>query len=609
MVATKMTFAVLLSLMFAISLIIIYFNKQHIANEENKIYKSLIISNAIGLILHIICDFVSYNYDTVPVFISTIFLKSLLIYYFLFGIFLLVYLIVISDFKNKNIYYKILKCVGILSIAAIIILPQNLVINKTNMIFYTNGLDTKFVFLISGALITAMSSIVLFRFKHLEKKKIIPLIVFLIFVVASTAIQRKYPDIVFTDCIETVVILLMYFTIENPDLAMIEQLNIAKDQADKANEAKSDFLSNMSHEIRTPLNAIIGFSQALQEEELPASAKEEVDDIMMASQGLLEIVNGILDISKIESGKIEIVNKEYSFKEVFDDLVILTKSRMGDKPLEFKTSYDDSIPHVLYGDNTRVKQVILNILTNAVKYTKEGYIDFRVSSIVRDDICRLIISVEDSGIGIKEENIDKLFSKFQRLDLDKNITIEGTGLGLAITKKLVDIMGGKIVVQSIYGKGSKFTIAIDQRVIHKEITEAAPVEDKININANTDFTGKNILIVDDNKINLKVASRLLQNYKANTITVDSGVECLEKIKAGEKYDLILLDDMMPKMSGVETLTNLKQIEGFNIPTVALTANAIEGMKEKYLASGFDDYLAKPIDKLELNKIIVKYLNK
>ena len=595
----------IISFIYLVLVMIIYFVKKKIKTKENKIFSILLVTSLIGIILDFLSVYMAFN--NIHTFIFR-FINQLYLVYLLTWISLMtIYCIVISAKTNNT--YILTKIIIILYIPMLIFLllyPLDYTVNGNE--FYTHGLSAKIMYMLSTIYVFIMIILLIKNLKDIRQKKYVPIIFYIVIGTIVTLIQLTNPSILIITSMETFVTILMYFTIENPDMKLINELNIAKDQAVKANRAKSDFLSSMSHEIRTPLNAIVGFSQALSEEDLPEEAKDEVKDIIMASNGLLEIVNGILDISKIESGKIEIVNSEYEFKEIFDSLVALSKARMGDKPLDFIVHYDESIPAVLYGDHTRVKQVILNILTNAIKYTREGYVDFKVSSIVKGDICRLIISVEDSGIGIKQENIPKLFSKFERLDLDKNITIEGTGLGLAITKKLVELMNGKIVVQSIYGKGSKFTIAIDQRIIKKQLDKKEEKVEEVTSKA-IDVSGKKVLIVDDNKINLKVASRLLQGYQVITEEVDSGFSCIDKIKAKEVYDLILMDDMMPKMSGVETLQKLKEIDGFNIPVVALTANAITGMKEKYLADGFTDYLAKPIDKSELNNIISKYLNK
>ena len=595
----------IISFIYLVLVMIIYFVKKKIKTKENKIFSILLVTSLIGIIIDFLSVYMAFN--NIHTFIFR-FINQLYLVYLLTWISLMtIYCIVISAKTNNT--YILTKIIIILYIPMLIFLllyPLDYTVNGNE--FYTHGLSAKIMYMLSTIYVFIMIILLIKNLKDIRQKKYVPIIFYIVIGTIVTLIQLTNPSILIITSMETFVTILMYFTIENPDMKLINELNIAKDQAVKANRAKSDFLSSMSHEIRTPLNAIVGFSQALSEEDLPEEAKDEVKDIIMASNGLLEIVNGILDISKIESGKIEIVNSEYEFKEIFDSLVALSKARMGDKPLDFKVHYDESIPAVLYGDHTRVKQVILNILTNAIKYTREGYVDFKVSSIVKGDICRLIISVEDSGIGIKQENIPKLFSKFERLDLDKNITIEGTGLGLAITKKLVELMNGKIVVQSIYGKGSKFTIAIDQRIIKKQLDKKEEKVEEVTSKA-IDVSGKKVLIVDDNKINLKVASRLLQGYQVITEEVDSGFSCIDKIKAKEVYDLILMDDMMPKMSGVETLQKLKEIDGFNIPVVALTANAITGMKEKYLADGFTDYLAKPIDKSELNNIISKYLNK
>lgn len=603
----------LCSLFYIFLLIVVYFSKKRLKSVENRLYILLAITNFLGLLLDIFSVFTIRNMNTHPIlnfYISKFYLIYLLTWITLFTI----YIFIISTKNKSNAKTKeditkiftIFSIIYSLLVIAIIVLP--LYYFNENNVVYSYGPSASLLYIVSGIYMIIWIICMISNLKNIKSKKYFPIFAYMIIGIAVIYIQMNNPGLLLMSSMETFVTFLMYFTIENPDLKIIEELNIARDQADKANNAKSEFLSNMSHEIRTPLNAIVGFSQALEEENLPDEAKDEVKDIIMASQSLLEIVNGILDISKIEANKLEIVNAEYDFNKVLEELVALTRARMGDKPLQFKTSFDPTIPTVLYGDHTRIKQIILNLLTNAVKYTKEGYINFKVDSVIKEDVCRLIISVEDSGIGIKEENINKLFSKFERFDLEKNITIEGTGLGLAITKKLVDLMNGKIVVQSTYGEGSRFTVAIDQKIVKTPTITIKDQNEQKEVKA-FDVSGKRILVVDDNKLNLKVAARLLKEYNVEIETIDSGFECIEKIKAGQTYDLILMDDMMPKMTGTETIAKLKQIEGYNIPTIALTANAISGMKEKYMKAGFDGYLSKPIDKLELNRIINDFLNK
>lgn len=592
----------MVSFIYLLLVMIIYFIKEKIKTKENKIYSMIIITSFIGIILDFISVYMAFSYKHNVLFnlVNRFYLVYLLTWISLITSYTLV--ISLSEKKATKVI-SIIKFLYVPMALFLILYPLKYSVKGNE--FFTYGLSANTMYLLSTIYVLLMVICLFKNLKDIKSKKYVPIIFYIFIGTAVTLVQLTNPSILIITAMETFVTILMYFTIENPDMKLINELNIAKDQAIKANNAKSEFLSSMSHEIRTPLNAIVGFSQALSEEDINDNAKDEVKDIMMASNSLLELVNGILDISKIESGKIEIVNTEYQFKDIYDELVILAKARMGDKPLDFRCHYDEDIPSVLYGDYTRVKQVILNILTNAVKYTREGYIDFSVSSVRKDDICRLIISVEDSGIGIKQESIPKLFTKFERLDLEKNITIEGTGLGLAITKKLVELMNGTIVVQSIYGKGSKFTIAIDQRVVHKEVVVEKSEEKKVS---EVHAEGRKVLIVDDNKINLKVASRLLENYKLDITTVESGALCIDKVNS-DTYDLILMDDMMPNMSGVETLHKLKEIDGFATPIVALTANAVTGMKEKYLNDGFDDYLAKPINRDELNNIVAKYLNK
>ena len=539
-----------------------------------------------------------------------IFNKIYLLFLYLWISLLSYYTLYVSYVKRTNKdYYKYRKrfiCFIIITELLILLSPIEISLSETGAV--ATGLSVNIIYTL--AILFGVLDIIsiLIDHKNIFSKKYYPIYILILLGLITVGIQFLSPTINYLINPSTVFItLVMYFTIENPDVKMLEQVSIAKENAEKANHAKTDFLSNMSHEIRTPLNAIVGFSESLKEDNLPSSAKEKVDDIIMASNNLLEIVNGILDISKIEANKLEIINKEYDIKAILDELVALTQARIGDKGLDFRVNIDQSIPRILYGDSSRLKQIYLNILTNAVKYTKEGYIDFTVSTVIKENVCRLIVSVEDSGIGIKNENIDKIFSKFERLDVEKQQTIEGTGLGLAITKKLVDLMHGKIVVQSVYGQGSKFTVSIDQRIIAVEPLKQKEtvISDSKMINAN----GARLLIVDDNELNIKVAITLLKKYNFDIDSSTSGGLCLEKINKGEKYDMILLDDMMPKLSGKETLERLKQIKGFNTPVIALTANAITGMKEEYLEAGFDDYLAKPIEQSELERVVRQFLNK
>jgi CheY-like chemotaxis protein len=591
---------------FSLLLLIVFLSKKRISKLENKFFFAITIANFIGLIIEIVLQIsvVLTNHITTSIlFVGKIYLIYLIIWTSLFTL----YSILISYKKEiKNIREnKFIKntsmfflFITIVLMVLMLILPLNG--HYANKEMYSFGKSVDIVKLYTGISILTWLILAIINAKKYTYKKFIPVFSGVTLLSITALIQFINPAILLATVCDTLICYLMFHTIENPDLKMLRELELAKDTAEKANRAKSDFLSSMSHEIRTPLNAIVGLSDAIYNSESMEEVKENSVDVINASNTLLEIVNGILDISKIEAGKLEIINTDYDSHKLFNNVTRLIKARIGDKPLDFEVKIAPDLPPALYGDHGSIKKIAINFLTNAVKYTSSGFVKFEVSCVNKDNVCRLIISVEDSGRGIKDEDLKKLFTKFQRLDEDRNTTIEGTGLGLAITKQLIELMGGNIVVESVYGKGSKFIAAIDQRISNAEI------EIEKEDNTDIDLTNKKILVVDDNKLNLKVAKKVLEVYNPVIELADSGFEAIEKIK-NTKYDLILMDDMMPHMSGVDTFKKLKEDVSFNTPVIALTANAITGMKEKYLGIGFNDYLSKPIEKPELNQVLKKWI--
>ncbi len=606
------------SLIFTLILMVVYFSKKRNMSIQNKLYHYLLITTFVLLITEIITNiFFDFNSIT-PVnnFILRIHWTTRIVWF----AFLYFYGVCVLKDLNYSSLWDLIKnnkrcLIGF--IVSVIFFITYLFVPFTEMTHET------FTYLPGAAAYYVLSYCTL---------SIVMIMLFLILVANDTNRRKKSSMVILV--IEMIIILIfqfifpraavlglgialqmyfLYFYIENPDLYVISELENLKNNIERSNKAKSDFLSNMSHEIRTPMNAIVGFSDSILSDTTfdAESTRSDVEHILSAGNNLLEIINNILDISKIESGSDTLEEREYSVASVVMELTSIIEARIASRPIKLITDIDPNTPSKLYGDQTKIFQVLLNILTNSVKYTEVGKIKLVLKTEVNRDMALLKFKISDTGYGIKKEDFDKMFEKFSRLDSAKTNEIEGTGLGLVITKKYVDLMGGKIWFESEYGVGTTFYVEVRQKIINATaIGDIREPQDGLTDIDYLDCSNYTVLIVDDNKLNLKVAERLLGAYKFNIESVTNGKDCVYRVKEGRKYDMIFLDHMMPEMDGLQVIHILKKLEDYDIPPiVALTANAITGMREMYLEAGFDEYLSKPISISELNRLINKYFNK
>lgn len=588
------TIYIITGIMFTLLLILVFKIKKKNNLLSNNTFFILSLSLLIGFILELIINFLS-TLTLKPVMLE-VYTKLYLIFIVCWFSIFSVYTFLISkkdDTLNKTIMilYALLTLVSSLSI---ILLPLN--IDTTNFIYISGNSINIFKVLLPSMLCILFLRTILNR-NVISITKCNYIYVALILLSICTFLELKYELNIITTIL-LFITYLVFLTIENPALKEYEIINNLRLRALKANMNKTDFLSNISHELRTPLASIISSIDEIKNYNLPPEFKDTINDIVDSSSSLLDIVGNVIDINKIENKVYDIKEKNYSIKETVEKLIKMNTKKYNKENVIFKYFISESTPQNLFGDKTKIKEIINNVLDNSFKYTDKGSISLTINSEIVSDICNLIIEIKDTGIGIKSEDLNKIFNGSD-VDNEINSDVDRDGLGLLVTKNLVSLLGGTITVSSYYGSGSIFTIKIPQRLRNELET--------IEQTNTTKFINKRILLVDDDKLNNRILKRLLNIYDIELDTCERGIECIDKINNGEHYDLILMDIMMPDMNGIDTLKKLKSNKNFNTKVVALTADALSTSKNKYIKTGFTDYIPKPFKKEELEQKLKELL--
>ena len=589
------------AIVYSMLLMTVYFRKKVFKSKENKVYSILVVVSFFELIVELILDFVGPMYKEIPnvsYFVARLF--SFVVELWI-TILLCYVLFVCLSIKKKERYIPVVRNIAIVLMIIFttlnFILPLNF--KYDGYIAYTYGPSVNIIYL-SAFLYSFIGIIALIRnIKNIKDKRFFPILIFLIVGGIASYIQYMNPGLLLATPIHAFITFLMYFTIENPDVKMIEEYHKAKEISDNANEDKTMFLYNMTNDIRLITKDInYNTDAAINEMSNKKVDKDLVNDYLRAikenTARFTTMTNEILDVDSIDSASIKVYDDKYNIKLLLKKIVTLYSDECSKKGLTFRSDIASDLPEYLYGDNLGLKNVLTSILDNSIKYTKEGYIELNVNTIIKNNIARLIITIEDSGVGISSDEMDGIFYK-------RKEEIDGSNMksNLFTARKLITLMGGTIIPSSNYGNGTTMKIVLDQKIVEE-------ANEKYN-KYESFYDEKKILLVDDNISTEKIISKLLRDTNIKLDYVGLGKEALDKIRGKEKYDLILLDEVMDPLDGVTVMKKFKDIRNFKTNVILLTRNNEYEYNEEYLKYGFSGYLLKPISKDKLFEIIDKYL--
>lgn len=583
-----------LSLVYVMLIGMVYFSKKRINNIENKLYGALIITNMFGLVLDIFSVYTIIHMNEIPI-INLIVTKAYLIYLLTWITILTIYMKAISNTNNRYIQFLF---IYIISLILIVVLPLNY-FNEGAI--YSYGMSANYLYLISGVYMVMWIYYLFKSLKNFKKKKYLPMFAYMSIGLIVIIIQNLNPEILLMTSMETFVTFLMYFTIENPDLSMIEQLRQNKNLIERSNEDKSNFLFRMTQEVRKPIDDIIKVNNIMDNSNDIDTINKGIKYIGYNAKELKNLINNVLDISKIDAYNIKMIESTYNIYNVYSEIISRFSQKIN-KNIQFRYNISKNIPKDLYGDAVKIKQVITTILQNAIDYTNKGFIDFNIDSIVKNDICRLIITIEDSGKGMSLDKVNELLSIDDELNNEDLKTLDNMNLDFKIASKIVKLLGGHIIIKSEEDKGSEFIVSIEQRIKKDKKNDFDFEDDSLSL-----FGKKKVLVVDDKNNNLTEIVEFLKKYNIEVYTTMYGQDCIDRILNKNKYDLILMGDEMSPKTGLNTLQELQKINKFKTPVIIMLDKNKEAIKHHYINDGFKDYILKSDLNKELDRIIKKYI--
>lgn len=592
---TNKTLLIIFSLIYMFGLIFLYFSKSRLNNKENKVYKIMLIVNVIGLILQLLCDYVSFKYDVVSKIFSSFVFKAYLVYFIVFVNLMLLYLIILVFKKYEKLLIKCDIVITFVESWIVCVAPYSLYRNIETRTFYTYGLAINLSFIFSAIVCMFMFIVLIVNWNKMSKTKSIPIYLLFFSGLISAAIQHTYPDIIIITSMESCICFLMYFTIENPDLQLLEEVTKIKEITEKTNEDKSSFLYHVTDEMNIVLNSVKTKLDNINKMDDVNEIKSSLREISAIVNNSKKRVNASINISEMDLKELKVMNSSYNIVNLLNSIIAYNRNKINNK-VDFRCNISNTLPEMLYGDSIKIKQIINSVIDNSIKNTNTGFIELRVSCILKFDICRLIIAIEDSGTGIDLVKQNKILSDNSDLDINEIKVKDDLIVNLKTVNKLINMIGGTLSIESLNNNGTTINITLDQKIVQRGGTNLDETIDSYN----KYMKNKKIIgIISESKNCIKVIKSIGKKNGDVIESFDMTKTCLDKIRNGESFNIVVIDEDMDKIDARSFLDKVRQVDGFKGKVFVITKKKSINLKKELKEYGFDAVLINPLNKKDI----------